>query len=262
MSRHGSRYEDRYYGSRYSRHDSDHDDHGSRYGSRHSDHDDHGSRYGSRHSDHDDHGSRYGSHDDQDLYSFTFAPDINGNLDVTQMFEIERGRAEWQSIRRSEFTVEQDLVGNVVNVTETEFKWNEVEVKSYSDLDGDGLFTQDFEIEVATSARGAEQHEFIFDLNGNITADLELTWRGARNDWIRSNESYQEIDVFGISHVVKTTTDWNEVEFEVFRDDNGDGIYTQIAEGETQSDAFLDLSGNVDFAAIQAHLAPADTIIG
>jgi len=198
----------------------------------------------------------------EDLYRFTFATDVNGALDVSQMYEVEGRRTKLQRTRGSDFEVEQDVDGNVLSVTQTQIKRGEVEVKSYSDADGDGLFTKDYEIEVATSTRGLERHKFVFDLNGEVTQDLEQKGRSWKNDRITSNESYEEIDVDGVSYVVKTSTDWDEVEFEVFRDDNGDGIYTQIAEGETQSDAFLDANGNVDFAAIQVHLAPADALIG
>lgn len=198
----------------------------------------------------------------QDMYRFTFAADVTGALNVSQMFEIEGRRTKLERTRGSTFEVEQDVNGAVLNVTQTQIKRGEVEVKSYSDIDGDGLFTKDYEIEVATSARGLERHKFTFDLNGQVTQDLEQKGRGWKNDRITSNESYEEMDVNGVSYVVKTKTDWNDVEFEIFRDDNADGIYTQIAEGETQSDAFLDVNGNVDFAAIQVHLASADAIIG
>lgn len=198
----------------------------------------------------------------EDLYRFTFATDTTGALDVSQMYEIEGRRSKLERTRGSVFDVEQDVDGSVLSVTQTQTKRGEVEVKSYSDVDGDGLFTQDYEIEVATSARGLERHKFTFDLNGDVTQDLEQKGRRWKNDRISSNESYEELDVDGVSYVIKTKTDWDEVEFEIFRDDNADGIYTQIAEGETQSDAFLDVNGNVDFAAIQVHLAPADAIVG
>lgn len=198
----------------------------------------------------------------EDLYRFTFAADATDALGVSQMFEVEGRRTKLQRTTGSEFQVEQDVDGAVLSVTQTQTQRGKVDVKSYSDIDGDGLFTKDYEIEVASSSRGLERHKFTFDLNGQVTQDLEQKGRGWKNDRITSNESYEEMDVDGVSYVVKTTTDWDEVEFEIFRDDNGDGIYTQIAEGDTQSDAFLDVNGNVDFAAIQVHLAPADAIIG
>lgn len=199
---------------------------------------------------------------DNDQFRFTFVTNAAGDLNVLQMYEVEGARSRLQRISGSSFDVEQDLNGDAVAVTQTKTKRGEVEVKNYSDIDGDGLFEQDYEIEVATSTRGLERHKFTFDANGTVTQDLEQRGRYWRNDRISSDESYDTVEVDGVTYVVKTEQDWDETEFEIFRDDNGDGIFTQIAEGQTRSDALLDANGAIDFAAIQPHLSHADALIG
>ena len=62
--------------------------------------------------------------------------------------------------------------------------------------------------------------------------------------------------------MVKTETERNGIEFTLLRDDNGDGIWTQIAEGETTGLHIDNATGTIDLVGIQAYLASADTIVG
>lgn len=201
-----------------------------------------------------------------DMYKFNFDAT---NTSVLQMFEVDKRKLKAEKLTNSTFEVEtgvNDLgIDDVVSVTRTKQSKGFVETTVFTDQDGNDLFVEDFEIEVATTLSPAfklEKHQFSFDTLGNITADLELGKRGWKADRIDANEDYAQITLNGTDYVVKTETERKGIEFEIFRDDNQDGIWTQIAEGETQ-DLFIDaITGSVDLVGIQSLLDASIGIVG
>lgn len=200
----------------------------------------------------------------KDLYKFVFHADTSA---VLRMYEIEGPRTKLEKTRGSNFEVETgtNLHGEtgVLSITQSKMIKGFLETETYSDKDGDGRFVKDFEIEVATSGARRDQlerHKFTFDTNGEVVQDLELKKGRWKLDGIDDDEMFQTIDLDGIAYVVKSETDHKGVEFEIFRDDNADGIWTLVAEGESRS-LHVDIStGSVDIIGLQPYLNSANLI--
>ena len=209
--------------------------------------------------------SRY-SYPHEDQYKFTFGTDASGTpTTVARMYEVDHGRLKAERIGRNDsFSVEVDpATGQVVEVEQTRLGRYKDERTVFSDADGDGYFTKVFEIETVNSlgtSRGQfEKHKFTFDaVTGEVTADLELTRGRWRADRIDANEDYQIVtDAAGNELIVKSEYERDGVEFEIFRDDNNDGIWAQIAEGEAGME-MLQADGTLDVSLLIPML-PADT---
>lgn len=161
----------------------------------------------------------------------------------------------------------------VVAVTETRTLANAVSTSTYADQDGDGVFTETAEVRVLTSlpttatptghGRGAPTHQFTFNADGTIATDTLVLANGwLKADTIESSEKYVKTTFKGEAVVVKTVADSNGYHFEVFRDDNGDGVWTEIAEGHTAG-TWVDAStGTVQLVGLQTLLSAADAIVG
>ena len=92
---------------------------------------------------------------------------------------------------------------------------------------------------------------------------MELGRRGWKLDRIDANETIEVVNVGADSLILKTQTQRNgEIEFSVFRDDDGDGLWSQIANGETR-DVFVTLDGQVDLVGMvdAGLLQAADTLM-
>ena len=59
--------------------------------------------------------------------------------------------------------------------------------------------------------------------------------------------------------MVKTETERNGMEFSLYRDDNQDGVWTQIAEGESHGNTALNI---VELVGMAGGLAVADALVG
>ena len=185
-----------------------------------------------------------------DVYKFQF--DASATT-VLQMLEVERHKTKLQKISGSSFDVEtgvNDLgVTAVVSVTQTKLSKGFAKTAVLEDQDGDGLFQSSLEIEVATAAatsRQLEKHKFSFDASGQITADHEFSKGRWKLDRIDHDEAFTVVTLDGVDYVVKTEQERHGVEFELFRDDNQDGVWTRIAEGEVGADALDAATGTVD----------------
>jgi len=66
----------------------------------------------------------------------------------------------------------------------------------------------------------------------------------------------------GVDYVVKTEQERHGVEFELFRDDNQDGVWTRIAEGEVGADSLDAATGTVDLVGLQTWLDASVAIVG
>lgn len=202
----------------------------------------------------------------EDQYTFTFVADAGGTPStVAQMYEVDHGRLKMERIGRNDsFSVEVDpSTDKVVEVEQTRLGRYENETTVFSDTDGDGYFTKLFEVETVNSlgaSRGQfEKHKFTFDATtGEVTADFELARGKWRADRIDADEDYRIVlDDAGNQLIVKSEYERDGVDFEIFRDDNGDGVWAQIAEGEVSME-MLQADGTFDVSLILSVL-PADT---
>lgn len=200
-----------------------------------------------------------------DQYTFTFD---ETNTSVLQMFEVERAKTKLQKIAGKTFQVEigtNDLgIDGVVSVTQSKLNKGYAETSIFSDQDGNSVFQQVFEIEVATSAvisTKLETHKFTFDGLGNITSDLEFSKGKWKVDKIGIDEDYTQVNIDGVNYVLKTEQDLSGVEFELFRDDNLDGIWTKIAEGEANTEYLDPVTGSIDLVGIQSYLEASIVIV-
>ncbi|MDI9336032.1 MAG: hypothetical protein QM520_03260 [Gammaproteobacteria bacterium] len=133
--------------------------------------------------------------------------------------------------------------------------------------------------EVASSVKVAKvsnfklsQHKFTFDAQDAITADQEqvITRWGKSTTWntdtIDSNEVYRKQTVDGKTYVGKTESHTNGTttvyDFHIYRDDNADGIWTEIANGKTNSQYIDSASHIVDIAQLQTLLAASASVVG
>jgi hypothetical protein len=201
-----------------------------------------------------------------EFYKFSFNGDNTG---VLSMSEVSGNKTKLQKISGSTFDVEvgvNDLsVTDVLSVTRTKLSKGFTETTVYTDVDGDGNFEQAFEMEVAgagVKTSKLEKLKFTVDANtGDVLGVQELKRGKWVNDRIEADESFEQIDLDGVNYIVKSEQDGNGVEFELFRDDNADGIWTQVAEGEASGD-FLTLDGSVDLVGVKDYLLVSETIVG
>lgn len=202
------------------------------------------------------------SHHSQDSYQFQFDASLSH---VLQMFEVDGRKTKTEKITGNTFEIGTGANGAMAQVVRTEVsRKGSTETSIYSDANGDQRFEKTFEIEVAgTSARALEQHRFTFDSAGNVTAEQERKSNGSwKNERIDADEHFSKVHLDGVNYLVKTETERDGVEFELFRDDNGDGIWTQMAEGESTGLHLDGATGTIDLVGIQTYLAGADAIVG
>lgn len=206
------------------------------------------------------------SHYEEDLYRFQFNVD---NSVVLRMYEIDGRKSKPQKIAGNGFEIETALNGlgqeAVVAVTRSKQSRSSTETTRYDDADGDGLFVESFSIEVARGGLGArlEQHQFTFDADGKVLTDLELKRGRWVQDRIDADEQYTLVDTGGTTqYVVVTEQERDGIEFEVFRNDNGDGIWTKVAEGESEGPYIDPASGAVDLVGLMPLLDASAGIIG
>ena len=194
----------------------------------------------------------------QELYKFTFNPSYTG---VLQKYEVEGRKLERENIQGSHFTL--DIGANaqgqqgVLTVIETRQSKGKFESTLFTDLDGDGLFTEAVEREALSASVAAgllEKPQFSWDAQGQISADWELKNGQWKWEHIDANESYSQFTLNGTQYVLKTEQEHNGLEFEVFRNDNADQVWTRVAEGESTI--------GIDLVGLLPYLEASNGIIG
>ncbi len=201
-----------------------------------------------------------------DRYKFQF--DATDATVLTKL-EVERNKSKAQKITGSTFELTSGLndlgATAVVSVTETRLSKGFVETSLFVDQDGNGLFEKSFEIEVTTgaaAARNLEMHRFSFDVSGRVTADYELKKSSWKLDRIDLGESFSQASLDEVGYVVKTEHSRDGIEFELFRDDNLDGVWTQVAEGHVGLGGLDPATGSIDLIGIQSYLEASAAVIG
>lgn len=218
-------------------------------------------------------GSNQGSHSTtgrpQAEKGYRFSLDADG--EVTGVQKVENGRTRAEKIDRNEtWTFDgQDLV-------QTETRRDKVEIELYRDTDQDGLFQSVLELEVLTTgnARTLETHRFTLDdgtlatgenaMSGDlITGAAELGRRGWKAEKLEAGETLEIVDTGTDRLILKSQAQRNgEIDFSIFRDDDGDGLWSEIAEGEAR-DAFVSAEGRIDLVGLleAGLLQPADLLV-
>lgn len=162
-------------------------------------------------------------------------------------------------------------------VSKVETDWDEIETTLYTDDNFDGAFTQSLEIEVKTDTSPRSHEKFQFMLadgssatgatlyeGDTIASALEANYWGWRAERLDYNEALDSVQIGADIYVVKTELDRRgEIEFTLYRDDDADGLWTEVADGSAMSD-FIDPTGAIDFARIEDSdiLASSYSIVG
>jgi len=196
--------------------------------------------------------------------------DIDAQGAITAVYEVKYGRVEAKHMNWNEtWTLDgQDVI-------QTKNKFGEIETSVYTDIDQNGVFEKDFSLSVLTGENSGrlETYQFLLADGRNVTGDavlqgddiagmMKLGRRGWKVDRIDVNETLQVVEIDGDNLILKTKTQWNgEIDFSVFRDDDNDGLWTKIADGETL-DAYVSLRGEIDLVGIidAGLLPPSDAL--
>ena len=159
-------------------------------------------------------------------YKFT----IDSNSTVTAVYEIEKGRTKLKKMDGDEtWSFDGALV------TKTEVDDDETEITTYTDTDGDGIFTKVGEIK-SSSGVTANTERYRFDVaadgSGAVTAAYELYGTLWKADRISTNETY----ALQGSDVVKTETEHGFIETTTYTDDDGDGLFVKASKSYARTD--------------------------
>lgn len=205
-------------------------------------------------------------------FSFTFSTD---NADVLSLSRVAADGTSSRTldISASTFvtTVGTNDLGSsaVVAVAETRTDTNAVTTRTYTDQDGDKLYTESFDLRVLTATdTRTPLHTFTFNTDGTIATDTWTCGTGTRSETIDSNEHYAKVTLGSDTYVTKTTSVTSTTGtassyfFEVFRDDNADGSWTQVACGHSSGTDIDTTAGTVSLTGIQTLLAASDAITG
>ena len=196
------------------------------------------------------------------IKKFTF--DALGN--VTAMYEVKGTRMKLESSYGTTFEAHTGTFTSgqqgVVEVAAVRLGRGKTETTVYSDGDGDGRFVESFELDVVNVSPYRTEN-YKFDLAGEtVVTAYEQGKRGWKVDRVDSNEDYSVVTAGSDTFVVKTESEYRGVDFEVYVDRDGDGLWTKIADGKT-SGAYLNADGSVDLVGIAGDglLAPADVVL-
>lgn len=217
------------------------------------------------------------SHDDQS-YAFTFSTDLStvetmtrthtATASDTKSAIISSTTTQTLNIADSTFKTVTGLndknAQSVLDVIQTNSNDYFVSTRIYNDKDGDGKYTENLDIQVATGTKnlGLKQQKFTFNDDGTVIADNSITGMGHNHTaFVEQNAVFKKVTLGDISYVTETVADVDGTgyHFAVFRDDNADGTWTQIAQGETLNGVDTTTTA-VDLVGIQSYLT--SSIVG
>lgn len=189
--------------------------------------------------------------------AYTFDFDSLGGL--TGAYEISTGRREADYPDGNETWTSAGA-----GVIKTEVLAGRMGGCLFTDGDRDGVFHKHFELEVLTGSDPRSLETYQFALAGGapgvsgtavspgdrVAGMMELGRRGWKTEALEPDEALSVVAVDGDLLILKIQAQRHgSVEFAVFRDDDGDGLWTEIAEGESQG-LFLTADGQVDLVGI------------
>lgn len=195
-----------------------------------------------------------------EFYRFTFG----ANGAVTSMAEVKGNKLKAKNIVNTSFETTGAL-GGITAVESSKLSMDgKREFTLYEDGKLDGLFREIQEVEVATfNSSRLDKYKFSFDGAGNVTAQYEQKKGGWKLDRLDGDESLDTVVIAGESYVVKTEDEWNGAEISLYRDDNGDGVWTEVLEAEAQfGSALLDAHGAISLTGLADYLALTSTVVG
>jgi hypothetical protein len=177
---------------------------------------------------------------------------------VSAVYEVKNGR-----IKNERIDWNETWSSNGSEVTKVETGFGKVETSVYTDANLNGIFQKTFELDVVTGQNPKSLETFKFLLAGataatgdtvletdSITGMLELGRRGWKNDYITSNETLEVVSVGTDNLILKTETQRDgALDFCIYRDDDNDGLWTEIAEGKTL-DSYVTLDGKVNLVGL------------
>ncbi len=177
---------------------------------------------------------------------------------VSAVYEVKNGR-----IKNERIDWNETWSSNGSEVTKVETGFGKVETSVYTDANLNGIFQKTFELDVVTGQNPKSLETFKFLLAGataatadtvletdSITGMLELGRRGWKNDYITSNETLEVVSLGTDNLILKTETQRDgALDFCIYRDDDNDGLWTEIAEGKTL-DSYVTLDGKVNLVGL------------
>lgn len=210
-------------------------------------------------------------HNDQGSHNYTFTFDSTLNT-VQSLSRVEGTTSKALDISTSTFQVSAGLndkgVQAALNVLQTSNDGNFSTTHLYNDTDGDGQYVETFGIHVVNNAATQlRQQTFTFNTDGTIApAPLSQNMKGHHNgdNAPPQNGVLTKTVLDGVTYVTKTDAAPNAsgYHFDVFRDDNADGVFTQIADGLSAGTNIDVATATVDLVGIQTYLAAASNIVG
>lgn len=195
-----------------------------------------------------------------EFYTFTFGPQGA----VTGMAEVEGRKVKAKSIANTSFKT-TGAPGAITAVESSKLsKDGQREFSLYEDGNRDGLFREIQEVEVATvNSSRLDKARFDFDAAGNVTAQYEPKKGGWKLDRLDGDESLDTVVIAGKNYVVKTEAEWNGAEISLYRDDNGDGVWTEVLDAEALNGApLLDANGTINLTGLADYLALTGAVVG
>jgi hypothetical protein len=211
--------------------------------------------------------------------SFTFSTDLTSVTGMSALNVKNLTSSNSVDITNSTFKTTVGLNDkNVQAVLSVQQKTSDTNIASthiYSDKDGDGQYTQTFDIAVAklTSATH-EQQKFTVNTDGTITATAVVpstltsatTLIGPDRGHCPNdvNAVLEKVTLNNVAYVTKTAANPQATgyHFEIFRDDNNDGTWTEIAHGETSGANINATTKTIDLVGIQSYLTDASAVVG
>lgn len=208
-----------------------------------------------------------GHHDQNShTFNFTFSSDL---ASVTTLNRANGTNLKALDISTSTFKTAVGIndkgVQAVLNVEQKTSDSYFSTTHNYNDTDGDGLYVENFGIHVVNNASAKlKQQTFTFNTDGTITANASLSNEKCHHAENIATAVLTKTTLDGLTYVTKTvaTPNASGYHFDVFRDDNNDGTWTQIADGQSAGSNIDTTAGTVNLVGIQSYLADASTIIG
>ena len=198
--------------------------------------------------------------------NFTFSTDLTS---VQSMNAVNGTSTKALDITGSTFQTTVGLndknVQSVLSVTQTSSDSYGTSTHIYSDKDGDGQYIESFDIQVAKVATVKQpQQKFTFNEDGTITAVAPVTHDHHAEPVAQVVPVLNKVILNNVTYVTRTEVSSNQSEyhFDVFRDDNNDGAWTNIAHGETSANNIDATTGAINLVGIQNYLADASAIVG
>lgn len=158
---------------------------------------------------------------------------------VTAVYELKNGRLKNEGIDHNETW---SVDGN--NVVKSEWEHGRLQTTTYSDLDGDGVFSKG--AQAAATGSGAAtrtvQEGYKFDINatGAVTAAYEVKHGVTQTQRIDANETYATRG----ADVVKTEVEHGVTQTVVYSDPDGDGLFSKVSQAYTSTDGANTLTWN------------------